>query len=66
VPSTDDILNRRDANQRDVDGFQEWAHVNLLKLNKILRMGHQSPISVQTVTKGLRAALKRRAWSHCE
>lgn len=36
----DDMLNRRDAIQREVEGLQRWAHVNLLELNKILCLDH--------------------------
>jgi len=48
-----DMIEGRDADQRDLHRLTKWAHVNLLKFNmdkcKVLHMGEgNSPISIQT------------------
>ncbi|GAB0186775.1 cAMP-dependent protein kinase inhibitor alpha [Grus japonensis] len=42
-----DMLEGRDATQRDLKWFETWAHGNLMKLNKVkckvLHMGWRNP-----------------------
>jgi len=60
-----DMLERRDAIQRDLDRLERWACAKLIKLNKtnckVLHMGQPAEsINTGLGMKGFRAALPRR------
>jgi len=62
-----DLLDGRDAIQRDLDRLEEWAHVNLRKFNKakckVLHMGVGiTNINTDWRMTRLRVALWRRTW----
>lgn len=62
-----DLVEGRDAIQRHLDGFEEWAHTNLRKFSKIkheiLHLDQSNPQHKRDRrVKGLRAALHRRTW----
>lgn len=60
-----DMLEGKDGIQRDLhplERLQRWAHVNLLKFNKVnckaLHMGQDKPKLKYRLRDGLRAALR--------
>ena len=62
-----DVLEGRDAIQRDPDSIERWARTTLTKLNKdkckVLHLGQTIPSTDTGWAKsGLSAVLKRRIW----
>ena len=60
-----DTTEVRNSTQRDLDSFEEWDHVNLMRFKKskrkVLHLGRCNPTEVYRWTKySLRTALQRR------
>jgi len=57
----------QDAIQGDLDKLKKWAHVNLMRFNKVLHIAQGNPCYQYKLgcgMKGLRAALPRRTWGY--
>ena len=62
-----DVLEGKDALQRDLDSLERWIHANLLELSKakckVLHVGQGNPKQrYRMAVNVLRAALRRRTW----